>query len=55
MTTPEVDLMDLDRVPPGRAFHDLDGVDWRTEPHDDRAVLDALRPDLPGPPGPGAS
>jgi hypothetical protein len=41
--------MDLDRIAPGQAFHDLDGVDWRTEPHDDRAVLDALHPD-PGTP-----
>jgi hypothetical protein len=46
MTEPEIDLMDVDRTERlGHAFHDADGTDWRLEPHDDEAVLDALRPD----------
>jgi hypothetical protein len=46
MTQAEVDLMSLDRSRAlDRAYHDPDGDDWRSDPHDDRAVLDALRPD----------
>ena len=46
MTTTEVDLMQTDHPAQLRqAYRDLDGVDWRLEPHDDRTVFDALKPD----------
>jgi hypothetical protein len=48
MTTTEIDLMQVRHSTQlGQAYHDLDGVDWRLGPHDDRVVLDALEPDRP--------
>jgi len=46
MTRPGADLMDIPHPSRlDRAYHDLDGVDWRLLPHDDAAVLDVLHPD----------
>ena len=46
VTGPETDLMDAPHpIRLDRAYHDLDGVDWRLLPHDDAAVLDVLHPD----------
>jgi hypothetical protein len=48
MTSSEIDLMQVDHTAQlRRAYRDLDGQDWRIEPHDDLAVFDALRPDPP--------
>lgn len=45
MTT-ETDLMAVDHsAQVRRAYHDLDGVDWRHDVPDDRGVINALRPD----------
>lgn len=50
MTENEIDLMNADHtIELRRAYLDLDGIDWRHDPPDDRAVADALRPDRPHP------
>ena len=53
MNENEIDTMDVHHpLQLQRAYHDLDGVDWRLAPHDDRTVFDALEPDPPPTPAP---
>ncbi len=45
MTT-DTDLMAVNHgAEVRRAYHDLDGVDWRHDAPDDKGVFNALRPD----------